>query len=106
MVDVYTTTNSLIYGLTHKNGDDWGKFLFWHCLNMFKPQIFVGQIMSNRWRPAKALHEDLRSALELNQRSSWRNGQTVYASKMLAAWWLGHPSEKYESQLGWVATQY
>ena len=21
-------------------------------------------------------------------------------------WWLGHPSEKYESQLGWLATQY
>ena len=21
-------------------------------------------------------------------------------------WWLGHPSEKYERQLGWLATQY
>ena len=21
-------------------------------------------------------------------------------------WWLGHPSEEYESQLGWLATQY
>ena len=21
-------------------------------------------------------------------------------------WWLGHPSEKYESQLGWLETQY
>ena len=24
----------------------------------------------------------------------------------LSGWWLGHPSEKYESQLGWLATQY
>ena len=23
-----------------------------------------------------------------------------------SGWWLGHPSEKYESQLGWLATQY
>ena len=24
----------------------------------------------------------------------------------LSGWWLGHPSEKYERQLGWLATQY
>ena len=24
----------------------------------------------------------------------------------ITGWWLGHPSEKYESQLGWLATQY
>ena len=23
-----------------------------------------------------------------------------------SGWWLGHPSEKYESQLGWLATQF
>ena len=23
-----------------------------------------------------------------------------------SGWWLGHPSEKYESQLGWLETQY
>ena len=26
--------------------------------------------------------------------------------KMDTGWWLGHPSEKYERQLGWLATQY
>ena len=25
---------------------------------------------------------------------------------MVGGWWLGHPSEKYERQLGWLATQY
>ena len=25
---------------------------------------------------------------------------------LLAGWWLGHLSEKYESQLGWLETQY
>ena len=27
-------------------------------------------------------------------------------SKTYSGWWLGHPSEKYERQLGWLATQY
>ena len=27
-------------------------------------------------------------------------------SPRMTGWWLGHPSEKYESQLGWLATQY
>ena len=27
-------------------------------------------------------------------------------NKNMAGWWLGHPSEKYERQLGWLATQY
>ena len=27
-------------------------------------------------------------------------------SDMVAGWWLGHPYEKYESQLGWLETQY
>ena len=26
--------------------------------------------------------------------------------KLVGGWWLGHPSEKYESQLGWLETQY
>ena len=26
--------------------------------------------------------------------------------RTLAGWWLGHPPEKYESQLGWLETQY
>ena len=26
--------------------------------------------------------------------------------KPITGWWLGHPSEKYASQLGWLATQY
>ena len=26
--------------------------------------------------------------------------------KQSSGWWLGHPSEKYESQLGWLETQY
>ena len=36
------------------------------------------------------------------------NIQAVIASKHQrnSGWWLGHPSEKYESQLGWLATQY
>ena len=24
----------------------------------------------------------------------------------IPGWWLGHPSQKYKSQLGWLATQY
>ena len=28
------------------------------------------------------------------------------SSTIMTGWWLGHPSEKYESQLGWLATQY
>ena len=29
-----------------------------------------------------------------------------FSDALITGWWLGHPSEKYESQLGWLATQY
>ena len=39
------------------------------------------------------------------------SGRVPFASvpgdlRLKPGWWLGHPSEKYESQLGWLATQY
>ena len=30
----------------------------------------------------------------------------IQPDENLTGWWLGHPSEKYESQWGWLATQY
>ena len=37
--------------------------------------------------------------------TAWDEGN-VWRKKQISGWWLGHPSEKYESQLGWLATQY
>ena len=33
------------------------------------------------------------------------SNMTIHCA-VFTGWWLGHPSEKYESQLGWLATQY
>ena len=35
--------------------------------------------------------------------ASWCVAKTL---PFASGWWLGHPSEKYERQLGWLATQY
>ena len=36
----------------------------------------------------------------------WADGIRKSIANCKTGWWLGHPSEKYESQLGWLATQY
>ena len=41
---------------------------------------------------------------ELSQKNSVATIPGILLS-LLSGWWLGHPSEKYESQLGWLATQ-
>ena len=50
------------------------------------------------------------SAVQIPSWISWANhmGMGIIQPHLviLAGWWLGHPSEKYESQLGWWNSQY
>ena len=61
-------------------------------------------------RPARVNHWFLsppsRRISGFNQCSIGDTQDSDLKAKSRTGWWLGHPSEKYESQLGWLATQY
>ena len=66
-----------------------------------KPQIWANfPAPTQKNQDAK---DDDTAAPWFSQVSVTRN---LFSLTTYSGWWFGHPSEKYESQLGWLATQY
>ena len=60
------------------------------------------------WKCSEAVPRNNQSTTWLNRTSGsrWKLPLSILITILITGWWLGHPSEKYESQLGWLATQY
>ena len=94
-------------------------FLF-SCLNILKPSSSIsisdGEPSSNLNCPchlvATVLTRIATTAKAMDSTSTicwaWFSRAKLLdrIGLIMAGWWLGHPSEKYESQLGWGHSQY
>ena len=92
-----TSTDSprLLRGLQHSSGAA-------HAVGQLgEHQPLVPQLHDAALRDEAHAAAALRGGREGDLVDPPERGHTV-----LAAWWLGHPSEKYESQLGWGHSQY
>ena len=71
------------------------------------PQVFQRKKPCNFIRNATAKTTDS-PIIRLFGFSRWFSISEKISIRLniLAGWWFSHPSEKYESQLGWLATQY
>ena len=52
------------------------------------------------------LHHPMDLSTGISHWQVWVSSNLETLMERLTGWWFGHPSEKYESQLGWLATQY
>ena len=81
-------------------------------LHMYKSMMFVHQtwyhwswhvLTQSDWKPRPQPLQKLGNVLGPKL---WVLKFAKYIQIYCSGWWLGHPSEKYERQLGWLATQY